>query len=91
MKYVIEVTTKVYLEIEDPGSEEKAIEQACGMAWQFDPDEQNARIVDRGFTLAEIGDAVEKDWEGVTDPELLALRKKLTDAFDKRRERREMA
>lgn len=84
MKYVVEVTTKVFLEIEDPGSEEKAIEQACGMAWQYDPDEQNARIVERIATPAEIGDAVETGWEGVTDPELLALRQKLIEGFRKR-------
>lgn len=84
MKYVIEVTTKVFLEIEDPGSEEEAVEQACGMAWQYDPDEQNARIVERIATPAEIGDAVEKSWEGVTDPELLSLRQKLIEGFEKR-------
>lgn len=84
MKYVIEVTTKVTLEIEDPGSVEKAIEQACGMAWQYDPDEQDARVVAINHTVEELGKMVEKEWEGVTDPELLALRQKLIDGFRKR-------
>lgn len=83
MKFVIEVTSKVTLEI-DADCEEKAVSEACETAWQYDPDEQNARIVERILTPAEIGDAVEKDWEGVTDPELLALRQKLIDGFRKK-------
>ena len=84
MKYVIEVTTKVTLEIEDPGSEEKAIEQACGMAWQYDPDEQDARVVAINYTVDEFGKMVDKEWEGVTDPEMLALRQKMIDGFRKK-------
>lgn len=44
MKYVIEVTTKVTLEI-DADDEGRAVAEACETAWQYDPDEQNAVIV----------------------------------------------
>lgn len=46
MKYVIEVTTKVTLEIESE-DEGRAVAEACETAWQYDPDEQNAVIVSR--------------------------------------------
>ena len=42
--YEIVVTTKVILEIE-ADCEEKAISEACQMAWQYDPDEQLAEIL----------------------------------------------
>lgn len=44
MKYVIEVTSKVTLEI-DADDEGRAVAEACETAWQYDPDEQNAVIV----------------------------------------------
>lgn len=46
MKYVIEVTSKVTLEI-DADNEGKAVAEACETAWEYDPDEQNAVIVSR--------------------------------------------
>lgn len=46
MKFVIEVTSKVTLEIE-ADEEDKAVAEACETAWQYDPDEQNAVIVSR--------------------------------------------
>lgn len=46
MKYVIEVTTKVTLEI-DADDKGRAVAEACETAWQYDPDEQNAVIVSR--------------------------------------------
>ena len=46
MKYVVEVTTKVTLEIE-ADDEGRAVAEACETAWQYDPDEQNAVIVSR--------------------------------------------
>lgn len=46
MKFVIEVTSKVTLEIE-ADEEGKAVAEACETAWQYDPDEQNAVIVSR--------------------------------------------
>lgn len=46
MKYLIEVTTKVTLEI-DADDEGRAVAEACETAWQYDPDEQNAVIVSR--------------------------------------------
>ncbi len=44
MKYEIEVTTKVTLTI-DNNDLDKAIEEACATAWQYDPDEQDTRVV----------------------------------------------
>ena len=44
MKYEIEVTSKVTLVI-DNEDKDKAIEEACSTAWQYDPDEQNATVV----------------------------------------------
>lgn len=49
MKYVIEVTSKVTLEI-DADSVGQAVSEACETAWQYDPDEQNAVIVSREGT-----------------------------------------
>ena len=46
MKYVIEVTSKVTLEIE-ADEEGQAVAEACETAWQYDPDEQNAVILSR--------------------------------------------
>lgn len=42
--YEIEVTTKVTLEI-TAVSEEDAISEACQTAWQYDPDDQSAKIL----------------------------------------------
>lgn len=44
MKYEIEVTSKVTLVI-DNDDKDKAVEEACSTAWQYDPDEQNATVV----------------------------------------------
>lgn len=59
MKYVIEVTSKVTLEI-DADNEDQAIEQACGTAWQYDPDEQNATVVERPVISSEAAAMLEK-------------------------------
>ncbi len=52
MKYMVEVTSKVTLEI-DTDSEEQAVSEACETAWQYDPDEQNAVVISKALTKEE--------------------------------------
>lgn len=42
--YEIEITTKVVLEI-TAECEEQAVSEACQTAWQYDPDDQLAKIL----------------------------------------------
>lgn len=44
MKYTVEIVTKITLEI-DAANTGAAIEKAGEMYWQYDPDEQNIRVV----------------------------------------------
>lgn len=46
MKYTVEVTSKVTLEVEAQNDQE-AIEKAGGTAWTYDPDEQDIEIVQK--------------------------------------------
>lgn len=46
-KFLVEVTTVHTLEVEAE-NEDKAIEKACGIAWEYDADEINGKILEEG-------------------------------------------
>lgn len=46
-KFLVEVTSVHTLEVEAE-NEDKAIEKACGMAWEYDADEINGKILEEG-------------------------------------------
>ena len=46
-KFTVEVTSVHTLEVEAE-NEDKAIEKACGMAWEYDADEINGKILEEG-------------------------------------------
>ena len=45
--FLVEVTSVHTLEVED-FNEDRAIEKACGMAWEYDADEINGKILKEG-------------------------------------------